>query len=151
MRTDRNWSTTACAGCLVSTGSDAHCCAVPPTLTICSSRPPYFTARPSTCSGRTAPTPAVAAVRMSPGVAVFVGFRARRGGIFRMSACQRWTLPLCPTVANTWGLPQSLPAGMHGRWHPYCGSETCGGWRGLNCEAQRFVKFTKNCCRSTTI
>ena len=89
MRTARNWSTTACAGCLVSTGSDAHCCAVPPTLTICPSRPPYFTARPSTCSGRTAPTPAVAAVRMSPGVAVFVGFWARRGGIFRIFARQR--------------------------------------------------------------
>ena len=59
-------------------------------------------------------------IALGGGVAVFVGFRARRGGIFRMSACQRWTLPLCPTVANTWGLPQSLPAGMHGRWHPYC-------------------------------
>ena len=110
---------------------------------------PHFTARPSTCSGRTAPTPAVAAARMAPGEAVFIGFRARRGGIFRMSARQRWTVPLCPTVANTWGLPQSLPAGMHGRWHPYCSSETCGGWRGLNCEAQRFVKITKKSCDIT--
>ena len=110
----RNWSITACAGCLVAAGSDAHRCAlllphslfVPPHPPLhCSALHLQWPDRPHTCRGCCAHVARRGRVRWLP------GSPRRDFQDVRMSAVDSPTLPNCGKHMGA----TSKPAGRYAR------------------------------------